>query len=52
MSWGVGVRNAIGLGLGGIISFFAGYGQDQALNNLATEADDNLVQENGSFILV
>ena len=52
MSWGVGLRNAIGLGLGGVISFFAGYAQDQALNNLATEADDNLVQENGSFILV
>ena len=52
MSWGVGLRNAIGLGLGGVISFFSGYGQDQALNNLATEADDNLVQENGSFILV
>jgi hydrogenase/urease accessory protein HupE len=52
MSWGVGVRNAIGLGLGGIIALFSGYARDQEFNNLATEADDNLVQEDGGFILV
>lgn len=52
MSWGVGLRNAVGLGLGGIISLFSGYGRDQEFNNLATESDANLVQENGGFILV
>ena len=52
MSFGVGLRNGIALGLGGIISFFSGYGRDQAYDNLATESGLNLVQENGSFILV
>jgi len=52
MSWGVGVRNAIGLGLGGIIALISSYGRDQSLNNLATENNDNLVQEDGGFILV
>lgn len=52
MSWGVGLRTAVAIGLGGIASFFSGYGRDQEFNNLATESDANLVQEDGSFILV
>ena len=49
---GIGLRNAVALGLGGIASLFSGYGRGQALDNLITEAGDNLVQENGGFILV
>lgn len=45
-------RNAIGIGLGGIISFFGGRGEEQAQSNLLTEAGDNLVQENGGLILL
>lgn len=52
MSFGVGLRNGIALGLGGIISFFSGYGRDQEFANLATESGANLVQEDGGFIIV
>ena len=52
MSWGVGLRTGIALGLGNIATFFSGYGRDQELGNLITENNDNLVQENGSFIIV
>jgi len=45
-------RNAIGIGLGGIISFFGGRGEEQAQNNLLCENGDFLVQENGDFILL
>lgn len=52
MSWGVGLRTAVGVGIGGIVSFFSGYGRDQETANLATESNANLVQEDGGFILV
>ena len=52
MSWGVGLRTSVAVGLGSIASFFSGYGRDQEFGNLATEADNNLVQEDGGFILV
>lgn len=52
MSWGVGLRNAVAIGLGGIATLFSGYGRDTALGNLETEAGANLVQEDGGFILV
>ena len=52
MSFGVGLRTSVAIGLGGIVSFFSGYGRDQAYDNLATESGLNLVQENGSFLLV
>lgn len=52
MSWGVGLRNAIGIGLGGILSLFGGRSSEIAQNNLLTEADDNLVQEDGGLILL
>jgi hypothetical protein len=52
MSWGVGLRTGVAVGLGSIATFFSGYGRDQAENNLITESGNNLIQENGSFILV
>jgi hypothetical protein len=52
MSWGVGLRTAVAVGIGGIASFFSGYGRDQEFNNLITESGANLVQEDGGFIIV
>jgi hypothetical protein len=52
MSFGVAFRNAVGLGLGGIISLFGGRGSEQAQGNLLTESGDNLVQEDGGLILL
>lgn len=52
MSWGVGLRTGVAVGLGSIATFFSGYGRDQAENNLITEAGANLVQEDGGFIIV
>lgn len=52
MSWGVGLRTGVAIGLGSIATFFSGYGRDQAENNLLTESGNNLIQEDGSFILV
>lgn len=45
-------RNAIGIGLGGIISFFGGRGEEQSQSNLLCENGDNLVQEDGGLILL
>jgi hypothetical protein len=52
MSFGVAFRNAVGLGLGGIISLFGGRGSEQAQSNLLCENGDNLVQEDGGLILL
>lgn len=52
MSFGVGLRNGVAVGLGSIISFFSGYGRDQEFGNLATENNDNIIQEDGGFIQV
>ena len=52
MSFGVAFRNAVGLGLGGIISLFGGQSNAQAQSNLLTESSDNLVQEDGGLILL
>jgi hypothetical protein len=52
MSWGVGVRNGIAVGLGSLISFIAGYARDVITGNLETESGENLVQEDGGFILL
>jgi hypothetical protein len=46
------LRNGLAIGLGSIISFYSGYGPDQAQGNLETENGDNLVQENGGLILL
>ena len=50
--FGVDLRNAVAIGLGGIATLFSGRGHDQAKNDLMTENDNNLVQENGGLILL
>jgi len=53
MSFGVALRNALGLGLGGIVTLFSGTRDSGAsVSNLLTESDDNLVQEDGGLILL
>ena len=52
MSFGVGLRNAVGLGLGGVISFVTGYASDIIFGNLETESGENLVQEDGGQLLL
>lgn len=52
MSFGVAVRNGIGVGVGSAISLFSGRGHDQAQGDLMTEGNDNLVQEDGGLILL
>jgi len=46
------VRNAVGIGLGGIITLFGGRNSEQAQSNLLTESGNNLVQEDGGLILL
>jgi hypothetical protein len=46
------VRNAVGIGLGGIISLFGGRRGVPTASSLLTESDDNLVQEDGGLILL
>lgn len=46
------IRNGVSIGLGSIISFLSGYANATVQGNLLTEIGDNLVQENGSLILV
>lgn len=46
------VRNAVSIGLGGIVSLFGGRASEVAQNNLLTESGDNLVQEDGGLILL
>jgi glycerate kinase len=50
--FGVDLRNSVAIGLGGIISLFSGRGNDQALGDLLTEDNNNLVQEDGGLILL
>ena len=50
--FGPDLRNAVAIGLGGIISLFSGRGNDQALGDLLTESNDNLVQEDGGLLLL
>ena len=53
MSFGVALRNALGLGLGGIATLLAGTRDGGAsVGNLLTESGDNLVQEDGGQILL
>jgi hypothetical protein len=52
MSFGINGRVGLALGLGNLLSYFSGYGRDQEFINLATENNNNLVQEDGGFILV
>jgi hypothetical protein len=53
MSFGVALRNAVSIGLGGIATLFSGtIDAGLAVDNLLTESDANLVQENGDYILL
>ena len=53
MSFGVALRNAVGIGLGGIVSLFSGtLDSGASVGNLLTESSDNLVQEDGGQILL
>lgn len=50
--FGVDLRNAVAIGLGGIVTLFSGRGHDQAKDDLLTESGDNLVQEDGGLLLL
>lgn len=53
MSWGVGLRNSVAIGLAGIITLFSGTRDSGAsVGNLLCENGDNLVQEDGGLILL
>ena len=52
MSFGVALRNALGLGLGGIATLFTGRHEDVSIGDLLCENGDNLVQEDGGLILL
>ena len=54
MSFGVALRNALGLGLGGVATLFTGTrsGGVVVVSDLLTEDGDNLVQEDGGLILL
>ena len=45
-------RNAIAIGLGGIVSLLGGRASEVSQSNLLTESGDNLVQEDGGLILL
>lgn len=46
------VRNAVTIGLGGIVSLFGGRSSEVAQSNLLCENGNNLVQEDNSLILL
>jgi hypothetical protein len=53
MSFGVAFRNALGLGLGGIVTLLTGtLGRGGAGGDLLTKSGDSLVQEDGGLILL
>lgn len=53
MSWGVGLRNSVAIGLAGIVSLFSGtLDSGASVGNLLCENGDNLVQEDGGLILL
>jgi len=52
MSFGIAFRNGVAIGLGSVICLFSGYSRDKKFDNLLTESSNNLIQEDGSFILV
>jgi hypothetical protein len=53
MSFGIAVRNAVSIGLGGIATLFSGtFDASLTVDNLLTESGANLVQENGDYILL
>ena len=52
MSFGIGVRNSIAIGISGLVSLSGGRQSELAQNNLLTESSDNLVQEDGGLIIL
>ena len=50
--FGPDLRNAVAIGLGGIVSLFSGRAGERAQSNLLCENGDNLVQEDGGLILL
>ena len=53
MSFGVALRNALGLGLGGIVTLFTGtLDSGGSVGNLLCENGNNLVQEDGGLLLL
>jgi hypothetical protein len=50
--FGVPLRNAISLGLGGIIALVSGFGSDIAFGNLELEDGANLLLEDGGLIVL
>jgi hypothetical protein len=52
MSFGVALRNALGLGLGGIVALFSGDHEDVSFGDLLCEDGSNLVQEDNGLILL
>lgn len=50
--FGPDLRNALAIGLGGIVALFSGRAGEQAQSNLLCENGDNLVQEDGGLILL
>lgn len=45
-------RNALAIGLGGVVSLFGGRASEIAQSNILCENGDNLVQEDGGFLLL
>lgn len=45
-------RNAVAIGLGGIVSLFGTRASEVAQSNLLCENGDNLVQEDGGLVLL
>ena len=53
MSWGVGLRNSVAIGLAGLVTLFSGTRDSGAsVGNLLTESGNNLVQEDGGLLLL
>jgi hypothetical protein len=52
MSFGVALRNALGIGLGGIVTMFTGRHEDVSFGDLLCENGNNLVQEDNGLILL
>ena len=53
MSWGVGLRNSVAIGLAGLVTLFSGTRDSGAsVGNLLCENGDNLVQEDGGLLLL
>jgi len=50
--FGIAIRNGVSIGIGSIISLLSGYASATIQGNLLTEANQNLVQEDGGLLLL